>query len=221
MHRERDHEIAISPGAERSAAPAACALRGGALKRGRALPEGDPILLKLGGRTLRHDANNREPPLGEPSSLGSNLSRKVDRETTAESGADRSQVGPGAQMMGVGPSGLQMGRGIGQHPQQIPPDHATIVPEIPGHVVAEAGARLQVADGRDKVNLWQAPSPGRNGIPMHPCVVTGFRIATPFPCQGTGWGTAGAGRCADRDRASLVVAAAQRKCSVHRLLSAK
>jgi hypothetical protein len=55
---------------------------------------------------------------------------------------------------------------------------------------------------------------------MHPGVVTRFRIAASLPCQWAGGSAARTRRCADRDGASLVVAAAQRKCSVHRVLSA-
>ena len=123
-------------------------------------------------------------------------------------------------MVRVGPSGLQIGGCISQHPQQIATDHTPIVPEIPGHVVTEPGARLQVADGRNEVHLGQATDAGGHGIPVEPRVVASLRVASPLPCQSAGSGAAGAGRGADSDRAGLVVAAAQRKCSVHRVLSA-
>ncbi len=220
MHREGDHEVAVSPGAERDATPAAAALCGGAIERGGALPEGDPIMLELGGGALGHNADHRQATLGEPGGVAAHLSAQVDREAPADGGADGSQVGPGAQVMGIGPSCLQVSGGIGQHPQQIATDRAANVPQVASHVVAEPGTRLQLADGRNKVHLGQATGPGGHSIPVETGVVSCFRIASPLPCQSAGCGAAGAGRGADRDRASLVVAAAQRQCSVHRVLSA-
>lgn len=117
MDGERDHKVPISPGAERSPAPAAGALRGGALKRGRALPESHPIVLELGGGALGHDANNGQAPLGETGSLAAQFSAQVDGEAPADGGTDGRQVGAGAQVVRVGPSGLQVSGSIGQHPQ--------------------------------------------------------------------------------------------------------
>jgi len=217
---ERDHKVPASPGAERSPAPAACALRGGALERGRALPEGDPIVLELGGGALGHDADNGQAPLGEPGGLAAHLSAQVDREAPADGRTDGGQVGPGAQVVRVGPSGLQVGGGIGQHPEQIATDHTPIVPEVAGNVVAKPGARLQVADGRNEVQLGQATGAGGHSIPVEPRVVAGLRVASPLPRQSATGCAAGAGRGAHRDRAGLVVAATQRQCSVHRVLGA-
>ena len=219
MHREGDHEAAVSPGTERGATPAAAALCGGALKGGRALPEGDPIMLEFGGGALGHNADHRQATLGEPGGLAAHLSAQVDRETATDGRADGSQVGPGAQVMGVGPA-LEVRGGIGQHPQQIATDRAADVPQVASHVVAEPGARLELADGRNKVQLGQATGAGGHGIPMHAGVVSGIGIATPSPRQWAGRGAAVTCRGADRDGAGLVVAAAQSQCSVHRLLSA-
>jgi len=216
MNREGDHKVAIGPCAERGATPAAAALCGGALERGGALPERDPIVLELGGGAIGHDADHRQATLGEPGGLAAHLSAQVDRKTATDGGADGSQVGPGAQVMRVGPSCLQVSGGIGQHPQQIATDRAANVPQVASHVVAELRARFQAADGRNEVHLGQATGASGHGIPVETGVVACLRIASPLPCQGAGWGTAGAGRGADRDRASLVVAAAQRQCSVHR-----
>ena len=218
MDGERDHKVPVSPGAERSPAPAAGALRGGALERGRALPEGDPIVLELGGGALGHDANDREAPLGEPGGLAAHLSAQVDREAPADGRTDGGQVGPGAQMVRVGPSGLQIGGCISQHPQQIATDHTPIVPEIPGHVVTEPGARLQVADGRNEVHLGQATGAGGHGIPVEAGVVS--RIGVAKGLGGAALGAAATGRGAHRDGASLVVARLESQCSVHRVLSA-
>ena len=177
-------------------------------------------MLELGGGALWHDANNGQAPLGEPGGLAAHLSAQVDREPPADGRTDGGQVGPGAQVVRVGPSGLQVGGGIGQHPQQIATDQAPIVPEIAGNVVAEPGARLELPDGRNEVHLGQATGAGGHSIPVQAGVIASLRVASPLPCQSAGWGTAGAGRGADRDRAGLVVAAAQRQCSVHRVLSA-
>ena len=84
MNREGDHKLAISPGAERGATPAAAALRRRTVKGGRALPEGDPIVLKLGGGALGHNADHRQATLGEPGSLTAHLSAQVDRKTATD-----------------------------------------------------------------------------------------------------------------------------------------
>ena len=217
MDGERDHKVPVSPGAERSPAPAAGALRGGALERGRALPEGDPIVLELGGGALGHDANDREAPLGEPGGLAAHLSAQVDRETPADGRTDGGQIGPGAQVMGISPA-LEMGSRIRQHPQQVATDQASDVPEIPGNVVAEPGARLQVADGRNEVHLGQATGAGGHGIPVEAGVVS--RIGVAKGLGGAALGAAATGRGAHRDGASLVVARLESQCSVHRVLSA-
>ncbi len=218
MHREGDHEVAVSPGAERDATPAAAALCGGAIERGGALPEGDPIVLELGGGALGHDADHRQATLGEPGGLAAHLSAQIDRKTPADGGADGSQVGPGAQVMGVGPA-LQVRGRLSQHPQQIATDRSANVPQVASHVVAEPGARLQVADGRNEVQLGQATGAGSHSIPVETGVVACIGIAE---CLGGAalW-AATSGRGADRDGTSLVVARLKRQCSVHRLLSAK
>ena len=219
MDRERDHKLAITPGAVGSPAPAAGALRGGALKRGWALPEGDPIVLKLGGGALGHSADHRQATLGKPGRLAAQFSAQIDRESPADRRTDRRQVGTGAQVVGVGPSGLQVSGGIGQHPQQIATDHTPIVPEIAGDIMAESGARLELPDGRNEVHLGQATVAGGHGIPVKAGVVA--RVSVAKSLGGAALGAAGASRGADRDRAGLVVAAAQRQCSVHRVISAK
>jgi len=220
VDRERDHKLAISPGAVGSPAPAAGALRGGALKRGRALPEGDPIVLKLGGGALGHDANHRQATLGETGSLAAHLSAQVDRESPADRRTDRRQVGTGAQVVGVGPA-LEMGGRIRQHPQQVATDHTPIMPEIAGDIVAEPGARLELPDGRNEVQLGQATDAGGHGIPVEARVIAGIRVASSRPRQWAGgWAAVTAGG-ADRDFAGLAVAGLGCKCRVHRVLSAK
>jgi hypothetical protein len=86
--------------------------------------------------------------------------------------------------------------------------------------VTKPGARLEIADGRNKVQLGQATGAGSHGIPVDTGVVSCFRIASPLPCQSAGCGAAASGRGADRDGASLIVARLKRQCSVHRVLSA-
>ncbi len=187
----------------RGATPAAAALCGGALKRSGALPERDPIVLELGGGALGHDADHRQPTLGEPGGLAAHLSAQVDREAPADGGADGSQVGPGAQVMRVGPRCLQVSGGIGQHPQQIATDRAANVPQVPSHVVAELRARFQVADGRNEVQLGQATGAGGHGIPVETGEVASVRVASAITCQWAGSGAAVACRGADRDVAGL------------------
>lgn len=217
MNREGDHKVAIGPGTVRGATPAAAALCGGALERGGALPERDPIVLELGGGALGHDADHRQATLGEPGGLAAHLSAQVDRKTATDGRADGSQVGPGAQVMGVGPA-LEVRGGIGQHPQQIATDRAADVPQVASHVVAEPGARLELADGRNKVQLGQATGASSHSIPVETGVVACIGIAECL--SGAALGAAASGRGADRDGASLVVARLKRQCSVHRLLSA-
>ena len=219
MHRERNHEIAIGPSAEGDAAAAAAALRGGAVKGGRALTEGHPIVLKLGRGALGHHANNGQAALCQLGSLRSDLSAEVDGEATADGGTDGGQVGGSPEMVAVGPSG-QVTRSVGQLPQQVATDHASLVPEVTGNVVAEPGAGLEITDSRDKFELGQAPLASGYRVPMHPSVVTGIRIAAHIAQERATGGAACAACGADRDGAGLGVAGLERKCSVHRLLGA-
>jgi len=219
VHRERDHKVAIGPSAEGSATAAACALGRGAFKGGRALPEGHPVVLELGGRVAGNHTNHRQATLGELGGFGANLSREVDGETASDRGSDRCHVGGSPEMVAVGPSG-QVTRSVGQLAQQVATDHTGLMPEVTGNVVAETGAGLEITDGGDKSQLAHATLASGHRVPMHPGVVTGFRIAAAITGQGASGGAACAAGGADRDRAGLGVAGLERKCSVHRLLSA-
>ena len=185
MHREGDHEVAISPSTEWGAAPAVGTLGGRAFEGGRALPEGHPLVLELSGGITRNHANDGQATLCQLGSLGLDLSGEVDGEATADGGTDRSQVGSGAQVMGVGPT-REMGGGIGQLAQQIATDLASLMPQITGHVVAEPGSGADLAHGSDKVGHGQATGAGRHGIPMHPGVPTSLGVAAAIPCQWAG-----------------------------------
>ena len=219
MHRERNHEIAIGPSAEGDAAAAAAALRGGAVKGGRALTEGHPIVLKFGRGALGHHANNGQAALCQLGSLRSNLSAEIDGEATADGGTDGGQVGCGPEMVAVSPSG-EVTRSVGQLPQQVATDHASVMPEVTGHIVAETGAGLEITDGGDKSQRAHATLASGHRVPMHPSVVTGFRIAAAITGQGASGGAACAAGGADRDRAGLGVARLERQRSVHRFLNA-
>ena len=117
--------------------------------------------------------------------------------------------------MGVGPA-FQVRGSLGQHPQQVATDRAANVPQVASHVVAEPGARLQVADGRNEVQLGQATGAGGHSIPVEAGVVACLGVAAPSPRQWAGRGAAVARRGADRDGPRLVVARLKGQCSVHR-----
>jgi hypothetical protein len=150
MHRERDHKVAISPCTEWGTAAAACTLGGRAFERGRALPEGHPLVLKLSGGIAGHHANHGQATLGKLGSFRLDLSAEVDGEAPADRRTDRSQIGSGAQVMGIRPA-REMGCGVCQLAQQIATDHASLMPQITGHVVAEPGSGADLAHCSDKI----------------------------------------------------------------------
>jgi hypothetical protein len=137
MHWERNHKTTVSTSAQWGAAATADTLGWGPVKRCRALPECDPIMLKLSWGSLWHDANHWQPAFGKLGSLAAQLTAQVDRKTATNGRPDRSQVGSAANVMSVRPSGFQMRRRVCQLAQQISTNHASHMPEIASHVVAK------------------------------------------------------------------------------------
>ncbi len=185
VHRKRDHKVAISPSTEGDASAAAGALGWGPVKGGRTLPEGHPLVFELSGGITRNHANDRQATLSQLGSLRLNLSGEVDREPATDRGTDRGQVGCGAQMVRVGPTRETLGS-IRQLAQQIATDHASLVPQVTGYVMAEPGSWLDTRHGSDKVGRRQATGAGSYGIPVHPRVVASIRVATAIARQWAG-----------------------------------
>jgi hypothetical protein len=150
MHWERNHKTTVSTSAQWGATTTADTLGWGPVKRCRALPECDPIMLKLSWGSLWHDANHWQPALGKFGSLAAQFTAQVDRETATDGRPDRSQVGSAANVMGIGPA-LKVGSRISQLAQQISLDHTRIVPEITRYVVAKPRTNLNFRHGSDKV----------------------------------------------------------------------
>ena len=79
---------------------------------------------------------------------------------------------------------------LGQLAQQIATDLASLMPQITGHVVAEPGSGADLAHCSDKIGHGQPTGASCHGIPMHPRVIAGFRVAAAITCQWAGSGAA-------------------------------
>ena len=206
MHWERDHKTPIRTGAQWGTAATADALGWGPVKRCRALPERNAIVLKFGWGTLWHDANHWQPALGKLGSLAAQLTTQIDRKAATNGRPNRSQIGSAANVMGISPA-LKVGSRISQLAQQISLDHTRVMPQIASHIVAKPGADLNLGHGRNEIQNRQTTGAGCHSIPVHACVIASLGIASPGTGQCTSWGATRPSCGANRHGASLIVAA--------------